>query len=72
MSGRSKNHTLKGGTCPYSLCMGIPPPPPTTEYMFSVAFKIQTLVRGIYVWGGEGLFRDPLMGSKFCYTLFFI
>ena len=29
MSGRSKNHTLKGGTSPYSLCMGeIPPPLP--------------------------------------------
>ena len=26
MSGRSKNHTLKGGTSPYSLCMGVPPP----------------------------------------------
>ena len=25
MSGRSKNHTLKGGTSPYSLCMGVPP-----------------------------------------------
>ena len=23
MSGRSKNHTLKGGTSPYSLCMGV-------------------------------------------------
>ena len=27
MSGRSKNHTLKGGTSPYNLCMGVPPPP---------------------------------------------
>ena len=27
MSGRSKNHTLKGGTSPYSLCMGVPPSP---------------------------------------------
>ena len=27
MSGQSKNHTLKGGTSPYSLCMGVPPPP---------------------------------------------
>ena len=27
MSGWSKNHTLKGGTSPYSLCMGVPPPP---------------------------------------------
>ena len=27
MSGRSKNHTLKGGTSLYSLCMGVPPPP---------------------------------------------
>ena len=26
MSGRSKNHTLKGGTSPYSLSMGVPPP----------------------------------------------
>ena len=26
MSGRSKNHTLKGGTSSYSLCMGVPPP----------------------------------------------
>ena len=25
MSGWSKNHTLKGGTSPYSLCMGVPP-----------------------------------------------
>ena len=25
MSGRSKNHTLKGGTPPYSLNMGVPP-----------------------------------------------
>ena len=25
MNGRSKNHTLKGGTFPYSLCMGVPP-----------------------------------------------
>ena len=25
MSGRSKNHTLKGGTSPYSLSMGVPP-----------------------------------------------
>ena len=25
MSGRSKNHTLKGGTSPYSLCKGVPP-----------------------------------------------
>ena len=27
MSGRSKNHILKGGTSPYSLCMGVSPPP---------------------------------------------
>ena len=26
MSSRSKNHTLKGGTSPYSLSMGVPPP----------------------------------------------
>ena len=26
MSGRSKNHTLKGGTSPYSLSMGVPLP----------------------------------------------
>ena len=26
MSGRSKNHTLKGGTSPYSLSMRVPPP----------------------------------------------
>ena len=26
MSGRSKNHTLKGGMSPYSLSMGVPPP----------------------------------------------
>ena len=26
MSGWSKNHTLKGSTSPYSLCMGVPPP----------------------------------------------
>ena len=26
MSGRSKNHTLKGGTSSYSLCTGAPPP----------------------------------------------
>ena len=26
MSGESKNHTLKGGTSPYSLCIGVPPP----------------------------------------------
>ena len=26
MSGRSKNHTLKGGTSPYSLSMGVSPP----------------------------------------------
>ena len=25
MSGRSKNHTLKGGTSLYSLCMGVSP-----------------------------------------------
>ena len=25
MRGRSKNHTLKGGTSPYSLCMGVSP-----------------------------------------------
>ena len=28
MSGRSKNHTLKGGTSQYSLCMGVAPPTP--------------------------------------------
>ena len=28
MTGLSKNHTLKGGTSPYSKCMGVPPPPP--------------------------------------------
>ena len=33
MSGRSKNHTLKGGTSPYSLYMGVfPPHPPPTPY----------------------------------------
>ena len=26
MSGRLKNHNLKGGTTPYSLSMGVPPP----------------------------------------------
>ena len=26
MSGRSKSHTLKGGTSPYSLCMGVSTP----------------------------------------------
>ena len=26
MSGRSKNHTLKGGMSPYSLSMGVPTP----------------------------------------------
>ena len=31
-SGRSKNHTLKGGTSPYSLCMGVPPSPDTHTY----------------------------------------
>ena len=25
MSGQSKKHTLKGGTSPYSLSMGVPP-----------------------------------------------
>ena len=32
MSGQSKNHTLKGGTSPYSLCMGVPPGYITVKY----------------------------------------
>ena len=31
MSGRLKNHTLKGGTSPYSLCMGVHPPSAGTK-----------------------------------------
>ena len=37
MGGRLKNHTLKGGTSPYSLCIGFPPPPP--ELLHKTALK---------------------------------
>ena len=40
ISGRSKNHTLKGGTSPYGLCMGVP-----HRDVNEFAFKYQEFMR---------------------------
>ena len=47
MSGRPKNHTLKGGTSPYSLCMGVPPPlgPLHTVPSKAAARSVETEIR---------------------------
>ena len=46
MSGRSKNHTLKGGTSPYSLCMGVSRPGLTYRSTY-VTDPIQMI--GLYI-----------------------
>ena len=44
MSGRWKNHTLKGGTSPYSFYMGVaPPPPPNREHTWSYSVHLSRI-----------------------------
>ena len=47
MSGRSKNHTLKGGTSPYSLSMGVPPRDTASDRQRLYGNTFQRSVRAI-------------------------
>ena len=53
MSGRLKNHTLKGGTSPYSLSMGVPPPPGSTLPDDTKISLVQCLIELILIYGSE-------------------
>ena len=56
MSGQSKNNTLKGGTSPYSLSTGVPPPRGCKKVLRRVTHA-QGVCLGRSEWGQLGNHR---------------